>query len=84
MRSVRLERLERVAGILFRHENANFAVIPNLLVSLVEFNKIFLFWVVGIILEGWVTELKMGVVIGTPLAIFLYTPYNKHITKWPF
>ena len=34
---VRLATFDRVAGILFRHENANFAIIPNLHVSLVGF-----------------------------------------------
>ena len=34
---VRSATYDRVAGILFWHENANFAIIPNLHVSLVGF-----------------------------------------------
>ena len=34
---VRLPTFDSVSGILFWHENANFANIPNLHVSLVEF-----------------------------------------------
>ena len=59
-----LLRFERVAGILFRNENANFSIIPNLQVSLVRFQKLFLFWLAWIILEGWEAELAAGVVLG--------------------
>ena len=61
---VRSATFDRVAGILFWHENANFAIILNLHVSLVGFSKFFLFWVGGIILEGWEAELAMDPVIG--------------------
>ena len=53
-----------VAEILFWHENANFAIIPNLHVSLVGFLKFFFFRIGGIILEGWEAELVTTVVIG--------------------
>ena len=49
---VRSAGFDRVAGILFWHENANFAIIPNLHVSLIGFQKFFLCWIGGIILEG--------------------------------
>ena len=61
---VRSATFDRVAGILFWHENANFAIIPNLHVSLVGLYKFFLFWVGGIILEGWEAVLAPVPVIG--------------------
>ena len=61
---MRSATFDRVAGILFWHENADFAIIPNLHVSLVGFGKFFLFLVGGIILEDWEAELVTGVVIG--------------------
>ena len=61
---VRSASFDRVAGILFWHANANFAIIPNLHVSLMGFWKFFLFWVGGIILEGWKVELATALVIG--------------------
>ena len=61
---VRSASFDRAAGILFWHANANFTIIPNLHVSLMGFWKFFLFWVGGIILEGWEAELATGVVIG--------------------
>ena len=40
---VRSATSDRVAFILFWHENANFAIIPNLHISLIGFQKFFLF-----------------------------------------
>ena len=42
----------------------NFLLIRLFLVSLMGFQKFFLFWIGGIILEGWKVELTTGVVIG--------------------
>ena len=49
---VRLATFDRVSGLLFWNENANFAIIPNYLFPLMEFWKFFLFLVGRIILEG--------------------------------
>ena len=57
-------RLERVAGIPFLHEKANFTIIPNLQVSLVGFQTFFLFRIAEIILEALEAELVTSVVIG--------------------
>ena len=62
---VRSAMFDRVAVTLLWHENADIAIIPNLHVSLVGFKKFFLFWVVGIILEGWEAELATDLVIGS-------------------
>ena len=42
----------------------NFLLIKLFPVSLVEFQKFFLFWVAGIILKTWEAELETGIVIG--------------------
>ena len=42
----------------------NFLLIRLFPVSLVGFQKFFLFWVAGIILKTWEAELETGVVIG--------------------
>ena len=42
----------------------NFLLIRLFPVSLVGFQKFFLFWVAGIILKGWEAELETAVVIG--------------------
>ena len=42
----------------------NFLLIRLFPVSLMIFQKFFLFWVAGIILKGWEAELEMGAVIG--------------------
>ena len=42
----------------------NFLLIRLFPVSLMGFQKFFLFWVGGIILEGWKAELATAVVIG--------------------
>ena len=55
---VRSATFDRVARTLFWQQNANFAIIPNLHVSLGEFQKFFLFWVAGIILVAWDVELE--------------------------
>ena len=47
-----------VAGILFWQENDKVTIIPNLKVSLVGFQKFFLFWVAGVILEAWDVKLE--------------------------
>ena len=57
---VRSASFDRVAGILFWQQNANFAIIPNLHVSLGGFQKFFFFWIVEIILEAWNVELESG------------------------
>ena len=41
----------------------NFLLIRLFPVSLVGFQKFFLFWVAGIILKGWEAELETGVVL---------------------
>ena len=52
-------KFDMVASTLFWHENVKFAIVPNLQVSLMGFQKIFLFWVPGIILEGWEPSIGM-------------------------
>ena len=42
----------------------NFLLIRLFLVSLMGFQKFFLFWVGGIILKGWEAELETALVIG--------------------
>ena len=42
----------------------NFLLIRLFQVSLMGFQKFFLFWVAGIILKGWEAELEMDPVIG--------------------
>ena len=44
-------QLDRVAGILFHYENANFAINPNLQVSLMGYQINFLVLVAGVILN---------------------------------
>ena len=61
---VRSATFDKVTGILFWHENANFAITLNLHVSLVGFQKFFLFWVSGIISKIQEAELGTGVVMG--------------------
>ena len=61
---VRSALFNRVTCTLFWQQIANFAIIPNLHVSLIGFQKFFLFWIGGIILEGWEAELATAPVIG--------------------
>ena len=42
----------------------NFLLIRIFPVSLMGFQKFFLFWIAGIILKGWKAELEMAVAIG--------------------
>ena len=46
-------RFNWVVGILFWHESAKIAVIPNFMVSLMGFLELFLFLVAGMTLEAW-------------------------------
>ena len=43
---------------------SNFLLIRLFPVSLMGFQKFFLFWIDGVILKGWKAELKTAVVIG--------------------
>ena len=48
---------------LFKHENAKVAIILNLQVSLVGFQKFFLFRVPCPILDGWKPSIEMAFVL---------------------
>ena len=51
-----------VDRVVIWHDNAKVAIIPNIQVSLIEFLKFFLFWVPGIIMEGWRPFIEMAFV----------------------
>ena len=53
-------RVDRVMIYSYGNYNAKVAIIPNVQVSLLEFPKFFLFWVPGIIMEGWRPFIEMA------------------------
>ena len=69
---VQIQYSIRFIKLLFWHGNANFAIILNLQVSLVRFQKFFLFWVGGIILEEWEVKLATDVVIQGPQGLSVH------------
>ena len=53
---VRDKQLSAYSAVSPGNEIATLIIIPNLTVSLKGFQKVFLFWVAGTILEGWESE----------------------------
>ena len=58
MQSVQLDADTLIVLLVtFMHEIATSTIIPNITVSLVGFQKFFLFWIAGTILKSWKAEL---------------------------
>ena len=68
---VRLSQLDNIDIELYKS-----TVLPGVLEQVVSCRDA--------IAQEYLMECVIQVFPGTPLVMFLYTPYNKHITKWPF